>query len=113
MRQLNNWKLRPLPCRINNTIITPFLPFYGKNMAKYYFGNKKAVVRYSNYLIAEVITQCRQARLTQAQPPNSAPQARLTSARQIPVCRYPTMIREDKKSPAGGRRKAIPRPVLR
>ena len=42
IRQLNNWKLRPLPCRINNTIITPFLPFYGKNMAKYYFGNKKA-----------------------------------------------------------------------
>jgi len=30
-----------LSCRINNTIITPFLPFYGKNMAKYYFGNKK------------------------------------------------------------------------
>ena len=55
MRQLNNWKLRSLPCRINNTIITPFLPFYGKNMAKYYFGNKKGVIHYSNYLIAEVI----------------------------------------------------------
>ena len=44
MRQLNNWKLWSLPCRINNTIITPFLPFYGKNMAKYYFGNKKGVI---------------------------------------------------------------------
>ena len=54
-KDLNNWKSRPLPCRINNTIITPFLPFYGKNMAKYYFGNKKGAIHYSNYLIAEVI----------------------------------------------------------